>query len=39
MLKNILDKFLEIEMYEKAIIIFCSCFSMYILFLILKQGV
>ncbi len=39
MLKNFLDRFLEIETYEKVIIIFCSSFSMYILFLILKRGV
>jgi hypothetical protein len=39
MLKKFLDKFLEIESYEKVIIILCGSFSMFIFFLMLRHGI
>ena len=33
-----LQKILDMEMYEKVIILCCGSFSMLILFLILRQG-
>lgn len=37
MLKKFLNKFLEIEFYEKIIIILCCSFSMLIFFLMFRH--